>query len=148
MSEIAAIITALLAVVIALAAIGAVIGAWVWAVGDLLWMLILKPRLIGGLLAGLVFLVLAAGLALVPADKRVGAYLPLLAAGVLAPIAARLAANAAARREFALRSAKYAFAMDAQSLRQASLFHLVKAQQKALYAPPQAQATPTSGSTG
>jgi len=136
MSDLAALATGLGTVAITFAFLAVLIVTWLWAIGDIFWMVMLRPRMIGGVLAVIAFVVMLATFAMMPWQARTAGDLPLIAAGVIAPILARLLADPLARWEYRRRKAAYAFELEDPQIRNSTLFLLARGQQIARYHPP------------
>lgn len=112
------------------------IGWWIWAAGDLFWMMVLKPWLVVPPFLVVLLTAMAVAVTLMPSDSPVGLCLPLLIGLPIATLATRYGATFLARWEFRLGRGDYGFKMDRTSLGQADLFLLIRGRQKARYRPP------------
>lgn len=127
---------ALVFLLISAALVIGMIGWWVWAAGDLFWMMVLKPWLVAPPFMVVLVITMAFVVAVMPTDSRVGLCLPLLVGLPIATLATRYGATFLARWEFRLGRGDYGFEMDRDSLAKSDLFLLVRGRQKARYRPP------------
>ncbi len=114
----------------------ALVVAWLWAAGDLFWMAVLKPYLIGIPFVVVLGLTMALVCAVMPAESRVGLCLPILIAVHFATLVTRWLADPLARWEFSNGWGDYGFDMDPGDLDKATFFLLIRGRQKARYSPP------------
>lgn len=139
MSDAASLATGLLAVITLATVVISLALVWLWAIGDIVWMLALKPTLIGLSLVLCGFAIVLATFLIIPHQHRVDGDLPILFAALGAPIVVRLLANQLARWDYQIRPNAYDFSVDSGQLKKSTLFLLVKADQIARYEPPVSQ---------
>jgi hypothetical protein len=115
----------------------ALVWIWVGAFADLIWISMLRPRLAVGVVLGLALAVLLVLYSVIPRGAVQPFALPMLAAVVIAPIAARALIDRAAREIFARRGGP--FRLDPASLKLADVFILEDLRLRSVYRAPMSE---------
>jgi len=134
LAHLGAVATTLTVLSAAFIAAALLLGAWIGAVADLIWIVVLRPRLAAGVILVLALTVLFIVYGVLPQSAKAPLALPMLVVVLIVPIAARALLHRLARALFIRRGGP--FKLDRASLNLADVFILEDLRLRSLYKAP------------